>query len=162
MKRIFIICAVSTLWLCACGSSGEEVSTYTYEDLNSEQQNIIDNIYGNYSAWKSVYDSGRDIMVSKINFLYEEDTLLFVTYYDEGNDGVGYFCKIMEVSENGDLVGHKYENTLFDEEEKTNERTAMMVAITGFEYPLSEEEQKNVLANAFCKAQVENEKVREE
>ena len=157
MKRILIICTVATLWLCSCGNSGEEVSTYTYEDLSSEQQTIVNNIYTNYSVWDAVYDSGRDIMVSKINFLYEEDTLLFVTYYDEGNDGVGVFCRIMEVGENGVLTEHVYENTLFNEEEKTNERAATMAAITGFEYPLIEEECKNVLANAFYKAQIENE-----
>lgn len=79
------------------GNSGEEVSTY--EDLNTEQQTIVNNIYTNYSVWDAVYDSGRDIMVSKINFLYEDDTLLFVTCYDEGNDGVGVFCRIMEERE---------------------------------------------------------------
>lgn len=57
MKKIFIICAIMTLWLSACGSSGEEVRTYTYEDLNSNQQIIIDNIYDNYSSWKSVFDT---------------------------------------------------------------------------------------------------------
>lgn len=83
---------------------------------------------------------GREVIVCKTNFLYEEDDLLFVTYYDEGNDGIAYFYKIMEVDENGDLSGHNYGNTLYDQTEKSKERNAMMAAITGFEYPLSEEE----------------------
>jgi len=152
MRRITILCVIITMWLCACGNNVEDVNTYA--GLNSDQQMIIDNIHENYSTWESVYDSGRDIEVSKINFLYEEEVLLFVTYYDEGNDGVGYFYKIMEVDEDGNLTGHNYENSLFDKEEKANERAAMMAAITGLEYPLSDiEEQKNVLATALYNAQ---------
>lgn len=155
MKKIFVICVAIMLWLSACGNNGAEERTYTYEDLNSEQQSLIDNIYENYSIWESVFDSGRDIMVDKVNFLYEDDTLLFVTYYDEGDDGVGCFYKIMEVGKKGDLTGHIYENTLFNEEEKANERKATMAAFTGFIYPLGQVEQKNVLANAFYKVLVE-------
>lgn len=151
MKKSIIICAFIVLCLCSCGNN--EDKTITYEDLSSEHQTIIDNIYDNYSSWKSIRDSDSDVMVTKINFLYEDDTLLFITYYDEGNDGIAYTCQIREVGENGELTGHSYDNTLFNDKERIKKNKAMMAGVNGFEYPLNEDDQKDVLANAFYKTQ---------
>ena len=155
MKRIFFIAISLMLFLCACTNSMGESRTYLYEDLNSKQQSIVNGIYDSYSSWKSVQDSGKAIRATKVNFLYEENVLLFAVYYDEGNDGVGYFVRIMEVGENGELNSHKYSNTLYDEDERAKERVATMAAITGEDFPTEEEKQKDVLANALGKLQEE-------
>ena len=157
MKKKIVILILFVI-LCVGGCSGNK--DYSYEDLNSNQKYIVDTIYDNYSYWKSIKDSGRDIMATKINFIYEDNILLFVVCYDEGdasydkeyNSGL-YFYEIMEVGENGELKEHIYENELFSEKERTNKRKAMMSAINGMSYPANLDEQKDVLANALYKSQ---------
>ena len=152
-NKIFLLCMIIVLCLSACADNETKTYTYTYEEVSSQQQAIVDGVYEQYASWKYVRDSGDTIPVTNVNFLYEDDVLLFVTYYDEGNDGVGYFYSIREVGQNGDLTNHVYENKLFDEKERTKERNAMMAGVCGFAYPLNEGEQKDVLANALYNAQ---------
>lgn len=151
-KTIAIIMGVM---LSLTGCTQTSTTEYTYNNVNEEVQTLIDNVYDEVDTWQSIRDSGKTYEVSKVNFLYEDDELIFLTFYGFGDDSTGGLSMSFDVDqEQGQLSVHKY-NSLFDQTEDIKQRGAFVQASSGYDFDVngSVSEQKDVLAKAYmgCK-----------
>lgn len=154
-KNLMVICIGMVIILNGCSSGNTDSKIYTYTDLDKTQQQVVDGVYEMYSDWEFVYDSGEKFPCTNVSFFYEDDKLIFATYYtcSDSNDGFG-ITKVFQVNqENGQLYTHTY-NYLFDESENIKRKAATVTAANGEAFPSGGEEnsQKDALANAFSKA----------
>lgn len=81
-KIITIIFTLSTmLFLVGCSFTNNESNgsdkNYTYNDLDENQKEIIDNVYAELGDWGYTYEPSA-IPASKIKFFYEDSKLIFV------------------------------------------------------------------------------------
>lgn len=148
-NKILLILGLSILLFGGCGNS--ETKFYTYDDLPEEQKFIIDGVYAAYSDWEYVFDSGGNIPVTKVNFFYEDNQVIFTAFHPYSGTNNGGATLIYEVNtSNGQLSGHSYDY-LFNEKESVARRAAMAKSAFGKDFCIdsSEEEQKDALANAY-------------
>ncbi len=83
-KIITIIFTLSTmLFLVGCSFTNNESNgsdkNYTYNDLDENQKEIIDNVYAELGDWGYTYEPSA-IPASKIKFFYEDSKLIFAAF----------------------------------------------------------------------------------
>lgn len=167
MKKIKAILSLSYLVLiicfCGCANSGEEMKaqSYTYEDLNEAEKIIVDGVYEYYSSWGY---SSEDFPNTKVAFFYEEDKLMFATYYFKQEDTVeaqedayynmhflnNSFCGFYDVNtETGKLSTHDF-GSIYNNRD-TKRGIAAVRASKGTDFFTEQDEQAhmNALATAY-------------
>ena len=138
-KIITIILTLSTmLFTVGCSFTNNDSNgsdkTYTYNDLDENQKEIIDNVYAELGDWGYTYEPSA-IPASKIKFFYEDSKLIY------------------EIDENsGTVSGHSYDT--LNENDVLNQRVLAVELLSGesFDVEASEDSQKDILANSYGKA----------
>ena len=96
-KIITIIFTLSTmLFLVGCSFTNNESNgsdkNYTYNDLDENQKEIIDNVYAELGDW---------------GYTYEDSKLIFAAFHDYGGGNGGGSYSVYEIDENsGTVSGH--------------------------------------------------------
>lgn len=143
--------------VCLFGCGGNNASEkYTYSDLDDMQKQIIDGVYSQMNDWDDIYDSGKNISVSKVKFIYEDSKILFLVFHPYGGTNGGSIYVYEVNTESGELMAHTYD--LMNETDRMNKRTVLVQATFGedFDVDASEDTQKDVLANSYLKLIREN------
>ena len=99
-KIITIIFTLSTmLFLVGCSFTNNESNgsdkNYTYNDLDENQKEIIDNVYAELGDWGYTYEPSA-IPASKIKFFYEDSKLIFAAFHDYGGEMVEALIQYMK------------------------------------------------------------------
>lgn len=124
-KIITIIFTLSTmLFLVGCSFTNNESNgsdkNYTYNDLDENQKEIIDNVYAELGDWGYTYEPSA-IPASKIKFFYEDSKLIFAAFHDYGGGNGGGSYSVYEIDENsGTVSGHSYDT--LNENDVLNQR----------------------------------------
>ena len=156
-KIITIIFTLSTmLFLVGCSFTNNESNgsdkNYTYNDLDENQKEIIDNVYAELGDWGYTYEPSA-IPASKIKFFYEDSKLIFAAFHDYGGGNGGDSYSVYEIDENsGTVSGHSYDT--LNENDVLNKRVLAVELLSGesFDVEASEDSQKDILANSYGKA----------
>ncbi|MEE1034762.1 MAG: hypothetical protein U0L06_09385 [Agathobacter sp.] len=156
-KIITIILTLSTMFFTVgCSFTNNESNgsdkTYTYNDLDENQKEIIDNVYAELGDWGYTYEPSA-IPASKIKFFYEDSKLIFAAFHDYGSGNGGGSYSVYEIDENsGTVSGHSYD--ILNENDVLNKRALAVELLSGesFDVEASEDSQKDILANSYGKA----------
>ena len=156
-KIITIILTLSTmLFLVGCSYTNNESNgsdkNYTYNDLDENQKEIIDNVYTELGDWGYTYEPSA-IPASKIKFFYEDSKLIFAAFHDYGGGNGGGSYSVYEIDENsGAVSGHSYDT--LNENDVLNKRVLAVELLSGesFDVEASEDSQKDILANSYGNA----------
>ena len=127
-------------------------SLHTYNDLDENQKEIIDNVYAELGDWGYTYEPSA-IPASKIKFFYEDSKLIFAAFHDYGGGNGGGSYSVYEIDENsGTVSGHSYDT--LNENDVLNKRVLAVELLSGesFDVEASEDSQKDILANSYGKA----------
>ena len=156
-KIITLILTISTMFFTVgCSFRNNESNrsdkNYTYNDLDENQKEIIDNVYAELGDWGYTYEPSA-IPASKIKFFYEDSKLIFAAFHEYSGGNCGGSYSVYEIDENsGAVSGHSYD--IQNENDVLNRRALAPNLLSGesFDVEASEDSQKDILANSYCKA----------
>lgn len=100
---IISIIILSCFLLGGCSSDdSENEKSVSYNELDSDGQGVIDIVYSYYDSWDSIHDSGQEFYCTNVGFFYDENTLVFATYYSTESGEMGKLANDTPViSKNG-------------------------------------------------------------
>lgn len=156
-KVIWIIIIMFILFMNGCKHDDENSDSNTYDDLTSNQQEIIDLVYSFYDEWSYYSNSGKEWECTNVTFFEQSESLIFSSYYSFSNyEKVGddTYSKrgaslVYDVDvTSGKITKHEY--SIFEKAEKGG---AYVQAMNGSEFDVDSDEQtkKDVLSNAYYK-----------
>lgn len=132
-------------------SPATEEKTVTYAELDSDGRAVVDAVYNAYDSWKSV--NGYDCTTA--GFFYDEDALIFVTYYATQEYEGGYTAGGTAIGStrgfSGYSVVHADTGTITGYTSSNNKLWALTIGIGGpWDINADAQTHKDHLANQYA------------